>query len=115
MAGAVNRRRNHHPSPLLKMPVTPKKGKIGIRVGGNDEEQQRFDVSVEYLSHRLFTGLLREVEEEFGFDHDGPITLSCGVARFRRVLLVVAGDCAEPQWRRCQHRRFSYFTGCFGV
>ncbi|XP_039132727.1 auxin-responsive protein SAUR32-like [Dioscorea cayenensis subsp. rotundata] len=115
MVGAVDRRRNHHPSPLFEMPMIPRKGKIGIRVGGNGEEQQRFEVRVEYLSHRLFSSLLREVEEEFGFDHDGPIRLSCGVDRFRRVLVVIAGDCADDRWRRCQHRRFSYFTGCFGV
>ncbi|KAJ0983956.1 hypothetical protein J5N97_002312 [Dioscorea zingiberensis] len=98
------------------MEVMPRKGHIGIRVGGDGEEKQRFEVPVDYLRHPLFAALFREVEEEFGFEQQGPITFLCGVERFHSVLAVIAGDygsCDETQRRR-HHRRFSYFTGCFG-
>ncbi|WOK95171.1 auxin-responsive protein SAUR32-like [Canna indica] len=70
-----------------------RKGWMGIRVGGEGEEQQRFVVPVEYLSHPLFVGLLKEAEEEYGFDHQGAITIPCHVDYFRRVQGIIERDC----------------------
>ncbi|KAK1303895.1 hypothetical protein QJS10_CPB11g00630 [Acorus calamus] len=61
------------------------KGCLAIRVGGEGEEQQRFVVPVMYFNHPLFMQLLKEAEEEYGFDQKGTITIPCHVEEFRYV------------------------------
>ncbi|CAM0909856.1 unnamed protein product [Alopecurus aequalis] len=67
----------------------PPKGCMAVRVvgpvGGGAEEEERFVVPVGYLKHPLFVGLLKEAEEEYGFQQQGAITIPCGVDNFRRV------------------------------
>lgn len=60
------------------------KGCLAIMVG-QGEEQQRFVVPVLYFNHPLFMQLLKEAEEEFGFDQKGTITIPCHVEEFRQV------------------------------
>ncbi|XP_077246267.1 auxin-responsive protein SAUR32-like [Tasmannia lanceolata] len=60
------------------------KGCVAIMVG-QGEEQQRFVVPVMYLNHPFFIQLLKEAEEEYGFDHKGTITLPCHVKEFLYV------------------------------
>ncbi|KAG8074625.1 hypothetical protein GUJ93_ZPchr0006g42453 [Zizania palustris] len=65
----------------------PPKGCMAVRVvgPGGGAEGERFVVPVGYLKHPLFVGLLKEAEEEFGFEQKGAITIPCGVDHFRRV------------------------------
>uniref|UniRef100_A0A0D9WU43 Auxin-responsive protein SAUR32 n=1 Tax=Leersia perrieri TaxID=77586 RepID=A0A0D9WU43_9ORYZ len=77
----------------------PPKGCMAVRVvgpggvaggdcggaGGGEEEGERFVVPVGWLKHPLFVGLLKEAEEEYGFEQKGAITIPCGVDHFRRV------------------------------
>ncbi|MCA0777046.1 SAUR-like auxin-responsive family protein, partial [Vibrio vulnificus] len=45
-----------------------------------------FIVPVIYINHPLFMQLLKEAEEEYGFEYDnGPISIPCHVAEFRHV------------------------------
>ncbi|KAK1361143.1 Auxin responsive SAUR protein [Heracleum sosnowskyi] len=60
------------------------KGRFAIMVG-RGEEQQKFIIPVTYISHPLFTELLQEAEEEYGFNHQGVISIPCHVHRFRDV------------------------------
>ncbi|KAK2419428.1 SAUR auxin-responsive protein family [Trifolium repens] len=60
------------------------KGCLAIKVG-QGEDQQRFVVPVIYFNHPLFMQLLKEAEEEYGFDHKGPITIPCHVEEFRNI------------------------------
>ncbi|KAK4578095.1 hypothetical protein RGQ29_028293 [Quercus rubra] len=60
------------------------KGCLAIKVG-QGEEQQRFVVPVIYFNHPLFMQLLKEAEEEYGFDQKGTITIPCHVEEFRSV------------------------------
>ncbi|XP_074555902.1 auxin-responsive protein SAUR32-like [Curcuma longa] len=62
--------------------AAPAKGRVTVRVG---EEQQRFAVPVEHLSHPLFAALLEEAAEEYGFTQTGAIAIPCPVDHFRRV------------------------------
>lgn len=57
------------------------KGCLAIKVG-HGEEQQRFVVPVIYFNHPLFMQLLKEAEEEYGFDQKGTITIPCHVEEF---------------------------------
>lgn len=68
-----------------KKEAAPPKGCMAVRVGGRGEEMQRFVVPVEYVNHPLFARLLREAEEEYGFEHKGTIRIPCHVEDFRLV------------------------------
>ncbi|KAL9234579.1 hypothetical protein vseg_009435 [Gypsophila vaccaria] len=61
------------------------KGCLAIKVGQTTEEQQRFVVPVVYFNHPLFMKLLKEAEDEYGFDQKGTITIPCHVEEFRYV------------------------------
>ncbi|KAL0317938.1 UNVERIFIED_CONTAM: Auxin-responsive protein SAUR32 [Sesamum angustifolium] len=60
------------------------KGCLAITVG-QGAEQQRFVIPVIYVNHPLFTQLLKEAEEEYGFDQKGPINIPCHVEEFCHV------------------------------
>jgi SAUR family protein len=71
----------------------PPKGWMAIRVGAEGEEQRRFLVPVMYINHPLFLGLLKEAEEEYGFDHKGAISIPCDVEHFCHVQDIIERDC----------------------
>ncbi|XP_058106645.1 auxin-responsive protein SAUR32-like [Magnolia sinica] len=60
------------------------KGCLAVLVGLG-EEQERVIVPVMYFNHPLFMQLLKEAEDEYGFDQKGTITIPCHVAQFRYV------------------------------
>ncbi|THU71828.1 hypothetical protein C4D60_Mb04t05620 [Musa balbisiana] len=62
------------------------KGYLAVCVG---EEMQRFVIPTEYLGHRAFAALLREAEEEFGFQQEGVLRIPCEVGAFESTLRVV--------------------------
>ncbi|XP_029126573.1 auxin-responsive protein SAUR32 [Cajanus cajan] len=64
------------------------KGCLAIKVG-EGEEQERFVVPVMYFNHPLFMQLLKEAEEEYGFDQKGTITIPCHVRHFRNVRAII--------------------------
>lgn len=65
--------------------VVPK-GYLAVSVG---EELKRYIIPTEYLSHRAFHILLREAEEEFGFQQTGVLRIPCEVAVFECILKLV--------------------------
>ncbi|KAK9122264.1 hypothetical protein Syun_019881 [Stephania yunnanensis] len=82
------------------------KGCLAVMVGHQGEEQQRFVVPVMYFNHPLFMQLLKEAEEEFGFDQKGTITIPCHVEEFRQVRGLI------DQERSLTHHHHHY-VGCF--
>ncbi|EHA8588405.1 Auxin-responsive protein SAUR32 [Cocos nucifera] len=92
----------------------PPKGRLGIRVGQEGEEQQRFEVPVEYLKHPLFMGLLHEAEEEFGYEQNAAITIPCGVDHFRDVQDTINRDSATAAAAH-HHGHLPHLAGCFGA
>ncbi|KAG2395378.1 Auxin-responsive protein [Vigna angularis] len=67
------------------------KGCLAIKVG-QGEDQQRFVVPVMYFNHPLFMQLLKEAEEEYGFDQKGTITIPCHVEQFRNVRGIIDSE-----------------------
>ncbi|XP_020205570.1 auxin-responsive protein SAUR71 [Cajanus cajan] len=67
--------------------VVPK-GYLAVCVG---EEMKRFTIPTEYLGHQAFEILLREAEEEFGFQQTGVLRIPCEVAVFESILKMVEG------------------------
>ncbi|KAK7373288.1 hypothetical protein VNO80_06689 [Phaseolus coccineus] len=70
-------------------PSVPK-GHLAVYVGQKDGELHRVLVPVIYFNHPLFGELLKEAEEEFGFHHDGGITIPCRFTEFERVKTRIA-------------------------
>lgn len=64
--------------------VVPK-GHLAVYVGQKDGDYKRVLVPVIYINHPLFSELLREAEEEYGFNHPGGITIPCRISEFERV------------------------------
>ncbi|XP_057950772.1 auxin-responsive protein SAUR32 [Malania oleifera] len=82
------------------------KGCLAIMVG-QGEEQQRFIIPVIYVNHPLFMQLLKEAEEEYGFDQKGPITIPCHVAEFQHVQGMIHQEQLHPHHH--------HHIWCFGV
>ncbi|GFY81552.1 SAUR-like auxin-responsive protein family [Actinidia rufa] len=76
------------------------KGYVAIKVG-QGPQQQRVVVPVMYLNHPLFMLLLKEAEEEFGFDQKGTITIPCHVEEFRYVQAMIDKE------------HHQHYVGCF--
>lgn len=70
--------------------VVPK-GFLAVMVG-QGQEKKRFVVPLVYLNHPLFVQLLKEAEEEYGFDQKGPISIPCHVEQFQNVQRIIEGE-----------------------
>lgn len=80
------------------------KGCLAVKVGETGQEQERFVVPLVYFNHPLFMQLLKTAEEEYGFDHKGPITIPCHIQHFRNVQGIID--------RELHHH---HVVGCFRV
>uniref|UniRef100_A0A7N0URP2 SAUR family protein n=1 Tax=Kalanchoe fedtschenkoi TaxID=63787 RepID=A0A7N0URP2_KALFE len=65
---------------------TVPKGCLAVCVG---EELKKFVIPTEYLSHQAFQVLLRDAEEEFGFQQEGVLRIPCEVDVFETILKVM--------------------------
>ncbi|CAN0840243.1 Auxin-responsive protein SAUR40 [Linum grandiflorum] len=77
---------------VVSAATVPQKGRVAMSVG---EEEKRYEVPTEYLAHQAFRVLLRDAEEEFGFQHDGVLRIPCEVAVFERILKAVRDKTAS--------------------
>lgn len=68
---------------LEGMPSDVPRGYLAVYVGS---ELRRFIIPTSYLSDPLFKVLLEKVEEEFGFDHSGGLTIPCDIETFKYLL-----------------------------
>ena len=55
-----------------------------IAVAG--DEPERFVVPLSCLTHPSFRRLLEQAAEEYGFDHDGVLTIPCRPSEVKRIL-----------------------------
>ncbi|KAK9270723.1 hypothetical protein L1049_026306 [Liquidambar formosana] len=56
------------------LPLDVPKGHFAVYVG---ENRTRYIVPISFLTRPEFQSLLRQAEEEFGFDHDMGLTIPC--------------------------------------
>ncbi|KAK9273556.1 hypothetical protein L1049_018366 [Liquidambar formosana] len=85
--------------PIGEKAASVPKGHMAVYVGqkdGGDGEFSRVLVPVIYFNHPLFGQLLREAEEEYGYDHPGGITIPCRISEFEKVQTTIAAG------RRCR-------------
>lgn len=100
---------NHHGSGKREV----RKGEVAIMVGREGEVRQRLIVRVAYLNHPMFLSLLKEAEEEYGFQHDGVIAIPCGLAEFLYVKGVI--DLEAAYFQVHGHHRHHRLIGCFSA
>lgn len=71
-------------SPAAATTVNVPKGHFAVYVG--ETYKHRFVVPISYLKQPLFQDLLRQAEEEFGYDHPmGGLTIPCSIDAFLNV------------------------------
>ncbi|XP_068344606.1 auxin-responsive protein SAUR36-like [Pyrus communis] len=83
-------------------PVPVPKGHLAVYVGQKDGDFHRVLVPIIYFNHPLFGQLLREAEEEYGYEHDGGITLPCPMSDFESVKTRIAAGSGHRRltWKR---------------
>ncbi|KAJ1422501.1 Small auxin-up RNA [Sesbania bispinosa] len=75
------------------------KGYLAVCVG---EELKRFIIPTDYLGHEAFQILLREAEEEFGFQQTGVLRIPCEVSVFESILKIVEGKKDKFSSQECR-------------
>ncbi|KAJ6955175.1 auxin-responsive protein SAUR36-like [Populus alba x Populus x berolinensis] len=91
--------------PVCDKPVPVPKGHLAVYVGQKDGEFHRVLVPLMYFNHPLFGELLREAEEEYGFNQLGGITIPCRFSEFERVQTRIKSGSSGRKltWKRNQH------------
>ncbi|CAN4125859.1 unnamed protein product [Withania somnifera] len=83
--------------PIEQEAVTVPKGHLAVYVGQKDGDYKRVLIPVIYMNHPLFSELLREAEEEYGFNHPGGITIPCRISEFERVQTRIQQGRVKPR------------------
>ncbi|KAK9043908.1 hypothetical protein V6N11_072232 [Hibiscus sabdariffa] len=83
------------------------KGYLAVYVG---PELRRFIIPTSYLTHPVFKILLEKAKEEFGYDHNGGLTLPCEIETFKYLLKCIEnhpkGYIVESSVSEQVHTRF---------
>lgn len=87
-------------------PEVPK-GCLAVRVGEAGGDQQKFVVPVIWFNHPLFVQLLKQAEDEYGFEQKGTITIPCNVQHFRTIIGLII--------HHHHHQNQNQNYGCFRV
>ncbi|KAL2239405.1 auxin-responsive protein SAUR50 [Sesamum indicum] len=88
----------------IAVPEDVKEGHFAV-IAVDDEELKRFVVPLSFLTHPSFLRLLEQAAEEYGFDHDGALTVPCRPTELERILAEqwaeerVVGD--DHNWDSC--------------
>ncbi|KAL1223590.1 Auxin-responsive protein SAUR36 [Cardamine amara subsp. amara] len=91
-----------------KKPDPVPRGHLAIYVGQKDGDGDfhRVFVPIVYFNHPLFGELLNKAEKEYGFCHEGGITIPCPYSDFERVKTRIASGSSSrifPWGRLCRN------------
>ncbi|CAI9781489.1 unnamed protein product [Fraxinus pennsylvanica] len=67
------------------LPNDVKEGHFAV-IAVDDGELKRFIVPLSYLTHPSFLRLLEQAAEEYGFHHEGALTIPCRPCELERIL-----------------------------
>lgn len=67
------------------VPQDVKEGHFAV-IAVDGHQQKRFVISLSYLTHPMFLRLLEQAAEEYGFDHEGALTIPCRPSELERIL-----------------------------
>lgn len=79
------------------LPNDVKEGHFAV-IAVDDDELKRFIVPLSYLTHPSFLRLLEQAAEEYGFDHEGALTIPCRPSELEHIL--------KEQWVEQRDSRF---------
>ena len=68
------------------VPADVKEGHFAVIAERDGQEPKRFVVPLNFLTHPPFLRLLEEAAEEYGFDHEGALTLPCRPCELEMIL-----------------------------
>lgn len=69
----------------MRVPEDVKEGHFAV-LAVDDDQLRRFVVPLSFLTRPSFLRLLEEAAEEYGFDHDGALTVPCRPTVLQRIL-----------------------------
>ncbi|KAL5565766.1 hypothetical protein UlMin_028930 [Ulmus minor] len=77
-------RKSKYPNEAI--PKDVKEGHFAVIAVEGDDEPKRFVVPLSFLTHPIFLRLLEQAAEEYGFDHDGALTVPCRPSELEKIL-----------------------------
>lgn len=80
----------------LNVPDDVKEGHFAV-IALDDNELKRFIIPLSFLTHPSFLRLLEQAAEEYGFDHQGALTIPCRPSKLEQIL---AEQCVEERGSR---------------
>ena len=93
------------------VPEDVKEGHFAV-IAVDGEKPKRFVVPLSYLAHPTFLKLLEQAAEEFGFDHEGALTIPCRPSELEKIL---SDEHAHPHLMEKDSRMTSsgiYWSSC---
>ncbi|KAJ4848696.1 hypothetical protein Tsubulata_046924 [Turnera subulata] len=85
----------------------PKKGCFVVCVGEDEEEEKRYQIPLQYLSHPAFLQLLKQYQYDPDDKIDGPLKIPCTVEFFDRFLKFLkaggGGGASTPTCKPSSH------------
>ncbi|KAL2541081.1 SAUR-like auxin-responsive protein family [Abeliophyllum distichum] len=86
----------------LNVPDDVKEGHFAV-IAVDDDELKRFIIPLCFLTHPSFLRLLEQAAEEYGFDHEGALTIPCRPSKIEQILAgtVKWGSCSKTMVKSC--------------
>ncbi|XAR59711.1 hypothetical protein NMG60_11015653 [Bertholletia excelsa] len=72
-------------SDSTNVPDDVKEGHFAV-IAEDEDEFKRFVIPLSYLTHPSFLRLLEQAAEEYGFDHEGALTVPCRPSELESIL-----------------------------
>ncbi|PIA37249.1 hypothetical protein AQUCO_03000085v1 [Aquilegia coerulea] len=90
----------------IGVPEDVKEGHFAV-IAINNGQPKRYVVALNYLTHPAFRKLLEQAAEEYGFDHEGALTIPCRSSELESILAQQWKDqrtdiYANIVWDSCQ-------------
>ncbi|KAI3521698.1 hypothetical protein L1887_11170 [Cichorium endivia] len=86
-----------------------KKGYLAVWVGRDEDAMKKFVIPTDYLTHQAFSVLLRDAEEEFGFQQEGILKIPCDVPLFENILMMMTDNKKQRPILRSSSSTSSFF------
>nr|GEZ88967.1 auxin-responsive protein SAUR72-like [Tanacetum cinerariifolium] len=67
-----------------------RKGYLAVWVGRDEDDMKKFVIPTDYLAHQAFSLLLRDAEDEFGFQQEGILKIPCDISLFEEILKTIS-------------------------
>lgn len=83
------------------LPEDVKEGEFAV-FAANSETPQRFVVGLRFLSNPSFLKLLKQAEEEYGFDQEGVLAVPCQPEELQKILQQKIESNANVGGLQCQ-------------